>query len=486
MSSLPKTTSTIRAKCVINLKKPNDNDNQEQICSFHHISSIGRSHFSHQRNKLISTLNISSSMNNQKSSTVSTTINQTNTSFKTIDLKIRKANENKKLKGVMKTEKKVKVIEERHQRFLQYKMKVKESNKEKEESKRKLNQLRKLKLKIFNILSKDTHSVCEDYQRKNTSLNLKIFEFMGGEYYKKKALQLSSIFRFDKNENGESHNRKNMIVDIEKMKQDEAVPDKILMKELTTEEKKLIIADPNYFIKDNRYKKSSLLKPIKLSRRLLLEEQDNKSISKRDTNFTTIQRNPNKKKKMLIETNIEQKLNEIQHTINKTVYLQATSNFNEKRAIKPYEYYDRTVKRMNYQMQSSFAKIRKFKNSVFQKEDKEENEKNQRRKEKIMTMDYQKVLAQFKRKNSKKESQKFNEDDEYKGIDLNTVFSTNNFKPEEKDFINKYNRIIKNELLKQEYSYHSKKRLNDIEKKDELNKSETSEDDNIINFLNTE
>ena len=32
----------------------------------------------------------------------------------------------------------------------------------------------------------------------------------------------------------------------------------------------------------------------------------------------------------------------------------------------------------------------------------------------------------------------------------------------------------------------SKKRLNDIEKKDELNKSETSEDDNIINFLNTE
>ena len=273
---------------------------------------------------------------------------------------------------------------------------------------------------------------------------------MGGEYYKKKALQLSSIFRFDKNENGESHNRKTMIVDIDKMKRDEAIPDKILMKELTTDEKKLIIADPNYFVKDNRYKNSSLLKPIKLSRRLLLEEEENESISKRDTNFTTIQRKPNQKKK-IISTSTEQKLDEIQRTINKTVYFQTTSKLHEKRAIKPYEYYDRTVRRMNYQTQSSFAKIREPKYSIPQKEDKEENEKIQKRKEKMMTMDYQKVLAQFNRKNSKKESTK-NDDDEYKGIDLNIVFSTNNFKPEEKEFINKYNRIIKNELLKQEYT----------------------------------
>ena len=485
MSTFLKTTSTMSlTKCVINLKKPNDTDNKEQVCSFHHLSSIGKSHFSHQRNHRISPLSVSSSINNQKSSTVSTTINQTNSSFKTIDLKIRKANEAKKLRGVMKREKNVIEIEERHQRFLEYKMKVKVSKKERAESKRKLNQLRKLKLKIFNILSKNTHSVCDDYQRKNNALNLKIFEFMGGEYYKKKALQLSSIFRFDKNENGESHNRKTMIVDIDKMKRDEAIPDKILMKELTTDEKKLIIADPNYFVKDNRYKNSSLLKPIKLSRRLLLEEEENESISKRDTNFTTIQRKPNQKKK-IISTSTEQKLDEIQRTINKTVYFQTTSNLHEKRAIKPYEYYDRTVRRMNYQTQSSFAKIREPKYSIPQKEDKEENEKIQKRKEKMMTMDYQKVLAQFNRKNSKKESTK-NDDDEYKGIDLNIVFSTNNFKPEEKEFINKYNRIIKNELLKQEYTYHSKKRLNYLEQKDELNESKTSEDDNIINFLNTE
>ena len=102
--------------------------------------------------------------------------------------------------------------------------------------------------------------------------------------------------------------------------------------------------------------------------------EENESISKRDTNFTTIQRKPNQKKKN-ISTSTEQKLDEIQRTINKTVYLQTTSNLHEKRAIKPYEYYDRTVRRMNYQTQSSFAKIREPKYSIPQKEDKEENEK---------------------------------------------------------------------------------------------------------------
>ncbi len=49
MSTFLKTTSTMSlTKCVINLKKPNDTDNKEQVCSFHHLSSIGKSHFSHQ------------------------------------------------------------------------------------------------------------------------------------------------------------------------------------------------------------------------------------------------------------------------------------------------------------------------------------------------------------------------------------------------------------------------------------------------------
>ena len=63
MSTFLKTTSTMsQTKCVINLKKPNDTDNKEQVCSFHHLSSIGKSHFSHQRNHRIATLNVSSSM----------------------------------------------------------------------------------------------------------------------------------------------------------------------------------------------------------------------------------------------------------------------------------------------------------------------------------------------------------------------------------------------------------------------------------------
>ena len=226
----------------------------------------------HQRNNRIPLLTFST-LSNQRNTTLSTTFYQSTFTIPRLDLKIKQANENKKMKTMMKNEKNIKEIQARHEKLMQYKLKLKASKEEQKENQHRLDQMRKLKLKIFNILSRDTHSVCDDFQRKVNAFNIKLFEFLGGNFMKNQALKYNATFRFDKNEHGESHNRKKMIIDIDNLKQKSFLPDTILNQELTADEKKLILLDPNYFIKNNTYKQSKLLKIMPLSARLSIEEK---------------------------------------------------------------------------------------------------------------------------------------------------------------------------------------------------------------------
>ena len=155
----------------------------------------------HQRNNRIPLLTFST-LSNQRNTTLSTTFYQSTFTIPRLDLKIKQANENKKMKTMMKNEKNIKEIQARHEKLMQYKLKRKASKEEQKENQHRLDQMRKLKLKIFNILSRDTHSVCDDFQRKVNAFNIKLFEFLGGNFMKNQALKYNATFRFDKNEHG--------------------------------------------------------------------------------------------------------------------------------------------------------------------------------------------------------------------------------------------------------------------------------------------
>ena len=84
-----------------------------------------------------------------------------------------------------------------------------------------------------------------------------------GKHNLNQSIKYQSNFRFDKkeNENGEAHNRKKMIIDIDLMKNYGDFSEKILENNLNEKERKLIIEDPNYFFQNNvsdKYKQISL------------------------------------------------------------------------------------------------------------------------------------------------------------------------------------------------------------------------------------
>ena len=348
---------------------------------------------------------------------------------------------------------------------MQYKLKLKASKEEQKENQHRLDQMRKLKLKIFNILSRDTHSVCDDFQRKVNAFNIKLFEFLGGNFMKNQALKYNATFRFDKNEHGESHNRKKMIIDIDNLKQKSFLPDTILNQELTADEKKLILLDPNYFIKNNTYKQSKLLKIMPLSARLSIEEKpETKVVSEPSTardfkRFQTFkddlmkekEKENKRKKKIIIASNTESKINEIDSMLHRTVYVNKTEKFKTKRNIKPSEYYEKVIKDMNYKTHTSFAKLQNNIYFVPNKKDEADSKRAIQKKISNIGVDYEKILMRFRRKNQRKRAST-KDNDEMKGVDMNMVFSMNNLNHEEKEFVDRYNKIIKDEFLKKEPS----------------------------------
>ena len=418
----------------------------------------------HQRNNRIPLLTFST-LSNQRNTTLSTTFYQSTFTIPRLDLKIKQANENKKMKTMMKNEKNIKEIQARHEKLMQYKLKLKASKEEQKENQHRLDQMRKLKLKIFNILSRDTHSVCDDFQRKVNAFNIKLFEFLGGNFMKNQALKYNATFRFDKNEHGESHNRKKMIIDIDNLKQKSFLPDTILNQELTADEKKLILLDPNYFIKNNTYKQSKLLKIMPLSARLSIEEKpETKVVSEPSTardfkRFQTFkddlmkekEKENKRKKKIIIASNTESKINEIDSMLHRSVYVNKTEQFKTKRNIKPSEYYEKVIKDMNYKTHTSFAKLQNNIYFVPNKKDEADSKRVIQKKISNIGVDYEKILMRFRRKNQRKRAST-KDNDEMKGVDMNMVFSMNNLNHEEKEFVDRYNKIIKDEFLKKEPS----------------------------------
>lgn len=464
MSSKISRSTNSRTKCIISLRKLSDSECYPSDQKHQSLTQNSP----HCRNANTQMLTSSSLTTNPRNATLSTTINQSTIFVPKLDLRIKQANETKKRQNFLKKQKNLTDIKIKHQRLIQYQNKLYENKKTEKVQKEYLDKMRKLKLKIFTIFARDTHSLCGDFQRKINTFNIKLFEYLGGDYLKNQTMRYSSTFHYGKDENGESHNRKGMIIDIEQLKKNEAIPDEQLNKELTKEEKKMIISDPNYFMKNMKYKKSNYLKLIPLSVRLLAEDEGeipNEPISKRDNenfqklNSNLVETNKSEKmkncKKIIIASDTEKKLNEFDKMIRKTVNESRTKMLNQKKHLHPNEYFQKTIKNMHRETQTQFAKI--YNNIYFTPDEfkDKQSEKSARKKLKNLEMSYENVISQFKRKKNITDIDKKEDDDnDYQHVDLNSLFSYKNFKKEEQDFVNKYNKVIKKELIEKNILHH--------------------------------
>ena len=205
-----------------------------------------------------------------------------------------------------------------------YKLKEKRFNEIKEDSQKKknfklnqikkLNNMRRLKLKIHNFFQRK-NNICNNFETKNSNFNMKILDYFSGNHN-----LYQSNFRYDKFYNGEAHDRSKMIFDINLIKNNGEI-EKNLENELTEEEKKLIIEDLAYFFQDNKYKQKTLAQRI--------NQEDGIDSDKNTTIFQIKDDkkiNKNNSTKKLINNDIYHQLNIIKDDLNKTTYKIKTKN----------------------------------------------------------------------------------------------------------------------------------------------------------------
>ena len=196
-----------------------------------------------------------------------------------LDQKILLAQENKKL-----------ILNKKNEMYIeQYKQKEKKFNEIRENSKKikiyilnkikKLNDMRRLKLKINKIIQMESYDMCNEFEAKNSSFNIKTLDYLSGKHNLNQSIKFHSIFRFDKIENGEAHDRYKMLIDIDSMKNNEELKDKILEKNLNIKEKNLINEDPSYFFQKNV---SNNFKTLSLTERI--NEEDGFFIKEKEEN----------------------------------------------------------------------------------------------------------------------------------------------------------------------------------------------------------
>ncbi len=240
--------------------------------------------------------------------------------------KILLVNENKKKLLKKKEEEFIEKYNEKEKRFQKIREKILEKKLFISNKVNKLNDMRRLRLKIHNIISNQEKNICEEFESKSLGFNIKMIDYLSGKHNLSQSIKYQSTFRFDKIENGEAHDRYKMLIDIDNMKINEGISDKILENELDLDEKKLIIEDPDYFFHNNV---SDKFKSISLVERIQQEEEINHGNKNLPLLNHTFNNKKHKKKHLLSnKNNIYQRLNDIKYDINKTIYNKKTKELN--------------------------------------------------------------------------------------------------------------------------------------------------------------
>ena len=318
----------------------------------------------------------------------------------------------------------------------------------------KINYMKRLKLKIFNIINKETKKICEDFDYKNTIFNIKTCDYLKGEHNIKQSISYHSDFRHDKNENAEAHRRSKMIIDMDSIKEDNIDSLELLKKKLSSKEKKLIKEDPTYYFQSNL---TMNFQQMPLTYRLIKEERNKemKFGKKRLESFNFANKNNDnyninnliddnkkkneknkiiKKKKNDIKTN----LNEIYEKINKTVYDNKTKTLlNISRNI-PKELHEKIINKMKDDL-----RMKGFKTITQEKKEFHKREKEDVRLKNFLLDNIRKKNNNTNNKNIKK---KLYMNEESLIGQVGQSFNFKNFKKEEVDNINSFKDKIRSNL----------------------------------------
>ena len=155
--------------------------------------------------------------------------------------------------------------------------KKEELQKQKEYYNEKRDEMRRIKLKLHNLVIKNQFKICKKLENSTRDINFKIYDYLISDRYVKDKLNYNLYnFRFDKNILGKSTSPYDQIIDLNDIKNGKSDPKEIFA-QLSDKEKKLIILDPTYFIKDKQYYRNLRELKSKSLTKKINEEEDRKN-----------------------------------------------------------------------------------------------------------------------------------------------------------------------------------------------------------------
>ena len=283
----------------------------------------------------------------------------------------------------------------------------------------------------------ESYDICNEFEAKNSSFNIKSLDYLSGKHNLNQSIKFHSIFRFDKIENGEAHDRYKMLIDIDSMKNNEELKDKILEKNLNIKEKNLINEDPSYFFQknvSNNFKTLSLTERINEEDGFFIKEKEENNDYFNSNKKESKGRNLKEKLSKRLKTDINKNLFNIKNDINKTIYKLRTKNFNHKDNLAQIEY-DKIIQNMIDSLKNNYSK------------NINDNEKERRKMYKtVFKYGHRRRYSILFHLNNVLHNNNNNNNDDNNNKE-NPLFS--NFKKEEIDFIKVYKKQIKDNFSQQ-------------------------------------
>jgi len=250
-----------------------------------------------------------------------------------LDIQIANVQKNKNNINKIKTEENIKKFNEKEEKLKKLQIEIHKNKSYKLHQINKTTNMRRLKLKIQNILNNEIIHMCSTFESKMSNFNNKMFDFLSGKQNINANKKYHKQFRFDKNELGEAHDRFNLLLDVDSIKNYEIVADKILQKNLNEYEKNLINEDPEYFFGQNDI--SFLFRHKTLIQKIYEEENDFEALKELNKKLIS-QKLINSERKNLkqklnnrIRTDINKKLNDIKNDINYNIYKEHSKYLNK-------------------------------------------------------------------------------------------------------------------------------------------------------------
>lgn len=317
------------------------------------------------------------------------------------------------------------------------------SNKQKTKIDRRiLDKKRKLKMKIFQMVSSEKDNFCSTFERKNYLYNLKVLDYLRGDRRVKKAIKYHQIFRFGNDFHGEAHDLAAFYSETESF-QDPKYAQKKLDEQLNDEEKRLILDDPLFFIKGNQ-NNSKLFTSISLTNRLKMEEKSTQKPKQNQTEIrdNTIYNHERTYLRKLTRRLTRAEIKENNHFVkkkkieNKEPNKQAEiSNINNK--IKKILYNKRTVD-LNTKKNNSFLHVEQTMRDLNQQILKQKNKK-------IEHIDLNDVFIKKPPRTPTRVVLTRNRQNNCRPC-MNYVFTYNTLNSKEMEFVNQYSQTIRNEF----------------------------------------